>query len=305
MELVIAPLAFGCVFLLVLGLGVMLRTGAAERRLARLSQKPSAAAPQRVSMIRSNETSAVLRFFRKIGERKESGDVGRFRARFVHAGFKNPAAPAIFYGIRLTLALGLPMLAGLLPVVWGLQSIHQLLLLVGLTAFGYVAPSVYLDRRVSSRKAAITRTLPDALDLMVVCVEAGLGINQSLARVAQEFLVKSPILSAEFSLVGAETRAGKSTTDALRALAIRTGVADVSSLVGLLVQTERFGTSVANALRVHADAMRIRRMQRAEERAQKATLKLILPSTMIFAALLMIFLTPGMHGFFSAFKGVP
>jgi tight adherence protein C len=179
-----------------------------------------------------------------------------------------------------------------------------MLLLGGLTAFGYVAPSFYLDRRVSSRKTAITRALPDALDLMVVCVEAGLGVNQSLARVAEEFLAKSPALAAELGLVGAETRAGKSTTEALRALANRTGVADVSSLVALLVQTERFGTSVANALRVHADAMRIRRMQRAEERAQKATLKLILPSTMIFAALLLIFLTPGMHGFMSAFSGM-
>ncbi len=301
MESAIAPLAFGCVFLLVLGVGMMLRAGPAERRLARLSNKPSAAA--RVSMIRDDETG-LLRFFRKIGERGGGGDVGRFRSRFVHAGFKNPAAPAIYYGIRLSLALGLPIVAGLLPVVWGLQTIHQLLLLTGLTAFGYVAPSVYLDHRGSSRKATITRALPDALDLMVVCVEAGLGINQSLARVAEEFLAKSPALAAEFGLVGHETRAGKSTTEALRALANRTGVSDVSSLVALLVQTERFGTSVANALRVHADAMRIRRMQRAEERAQKATLKLILPSTMIFAALLMIFLTPGMHGFLGAFSGI-
>jgi tight adherence protein C len=303
MESAIAPLAFGCVFMLVLGVGMLLRPRPAEKRLARLSGKPSAAASQRVSMIREDDTG-LLRFFRKIGERRASVDVGRFRVRFVHAGFKNPAAPAIYSGIRLSLALGLPVLAGLLPVVWGLKSIPQLILLGGLTAFGYVAPSVYLDHRASSRKNAITGALPDALDLMVVCVEAGLGINQALARVAEEFLTKSPALSAEFSLVGHETRAGKATTEALRGLANRTGVADVSSLVALLVQTERFGTSVANALRVHADAMRIRRMQRAEERAQKATLKLILPSVMIFGALLMIFLTPGMHSFISAFAGI-
>jgi tight adherence protein C len=254
-------------------------------------------------MIRGNDTG-LLGFFRKIGERGGSGYAGSLQSRFVHAGFKNPAAPAIYYGIRLTLALGLPVVAGLLPVFWGLERLPQLLILIGLTAFGYVAPSVYLDRRTSSRKAAITRALPDALDLMVVCVEAGLGINQALARVAEEFITKSPALSGELSLVGHETRAGKATTEALRALASRTGVTDVSSLVALLVQTERFGTSVANALRVHADAMRIRRMQRAEERAQKATLKLILPSVMIFAALLMIFLTPGMHGIMNAFGGI-
>jgi len=131
--------------------------------------------------------------------------------------------------------------------------------------------------------------------LMVVCVEAGFGINQSLAQVAEEFQSRCPVVSEEFALVVQETRAGKSTTVALRCLADRTGVSDISSLVALLVQTERFGTSLANALRVHADAMRIVRMQYAEERAQKATLKLILPSTMIFAALLMIFLAPGAY----------
>ncbi len=148
---------------------------------------------------------------------------------------------------------------------------------------------------------AITKTLPDALDLMVVCVEAGFGINQSLGQVADEFQSKSPVVAEEFSLVVQQIRAGKSTTDALRELADRTGVSDVSSLVALLVQTERFGTSVANALRVHAEAMRVIRMQRAEERAQKATLKLILPSTMIFAALLLIFLAPGMYRLMGAF----
>ena len=303
MEAVIAPLAFGCVFMLVLAVGVLFRARPAEKRLAQLASKHSGVAPKRVSMIRDNETG-LLRFFRKIGERGGSGDVGRLRSRFVHAGIKNPAAPAIYYGIRLSLALGLPIVAGLLPVFWGLERLPQMLVLIGLAAFGYVAPSVYLDRRASSRKNDITQTLPDALDLMVVCVEAGLGINQSLARVAEEFLTRSPSLSAEFSLVGHETRAGKSTTEALRGLANRTGVSDVSSLVALLVQTERFGTSVANALRVHADAMRVRRMQRAEERAQKATLKLILPSVMIFGALLMLFLTPGMHSFLTAFKGM-
>ena len=113
--------------------------------------------------------------------------------------------------------------------------------------------------------------------------------------VADEFDTKSPIIAKEFGLVVQEARAGKSTTDALRALANRTGISDISSLVALLVQTERFGTSLANALRVHADAMRIVRMQRAEERAQKATLKLILPSTLIFAAILMIFIAPGAY----------
>ena len=304
MELITTPVIFGCVFLFVLGLGMLLQPQPAERRLARLSSKggPVPVVPQG-SLVRASERG-VLGVFSRIGMLSESGDVSELRARFVHAGFRKASAPAIYYGIRISLALGLPVVAGLGSVAWALPPIPQVLLLLAAAAVGYVAPSFYIDRRVKSRKATITRTLPDALDLMVVCVEAGLGINQSLARVADEFAIKSPIIAHEFSLVVHETRAGKTTTDALRGLSDRTGVSDISSLVALLVQTERFGTSVANALRVHADAMRVRRMQRAEERAQLATLKLILPSTMIFAALLMIFLTPGMHNLFAAFAGI-
>jgi tight adherence protein C len=136
---------------------------------------------------------------------------------------------------------------------------------------------------------------------MVVCVEAGYGINQSLARVTDEFAKRSPVLSSELGLAVAETRAGKGLEGALRGLSERTGVDDVSSLVALLVQTERFGTSVANALRVHAEAMRVRRMLRAEERAQKAPLKLIFPSTLIFAALMLVFLAPSLYRFMAAF----
>jgi tight adherence protein C len=192
----------------------------------------------------------------------------------------------------------------LLPAVWALPAYLQIGLLMVLAALSYIVPSIILNNRISARQYSITRTLPDALDLMVVCVEAGFGINQSLAQVAEEFKSRCPVVSEEFSLVVQETRAGKSTTDALRCLADRTGVSDISSLVALLVQTERFGTSLANALRVHADAMRILRMQHAEERAQKATLKLILPSTMIFAALLLIFLAPGAYMLIGALRTI-
>lgn len=301
MENAIALLAFGSVFLLVMGLSTVLRTRSAGRRLAHLSSGFAAPVEERPSLVRRNG-GGVAGIFHRIGEgRQDAGEIGRLRARLVRAGYQNPAAPAIFYGVRLTLALALPVLAIPLPLFWGLSFVFQIGLLCGLAGLGYIAPSAFIDRRASVRMRAIERTLPDALDLMVVCVEAGFGVNQSLARVADEFAAKSPILAKEFSLVVHETRAGKSTHEALRALSERTGVSDVSSLVALLVQTERFGTSVANTLRVHAEAMRVRRMHRAEERAQKATLKLILPSTMIFGALLMLFLLPGIYRFFGAF----
>jgi tight adherence protein C len=181
--------------------------------------------------------------------------------------------------------------------------VFQIGLLISLSALFYIFPSMFLDRRVAAYQHAITRVLPDALDLIVVCVEAGFGINQSLAQVADEFEAKCPIIAKEFGLVVQEARAGKSTTEALRSLATRTGVSDISSLVALLVQTERFGTSLANALRVHSDAMRIVRMQRAEERAQQATLKLIFPSVMVFSAVLIVFLVPGVYAIITAIGG--
>jgi tight adherence protein C len=128
---------------------------------------------------------------------------------------------------------------------------------------------------------------------MVVCVEAGLGINASLKRVAEDFRTTHPILSAEFELANFETRAGKSTTDALRALGDRTGVQEVSSLVAMLIQTERFGTGLADTLRVHADGMRLRRLQSAEEQANKAPLKMLFPTVLIFVAMLIIIVGPG------------
>jgi tight adherence protein C len=303
MNILIPVLVFGSVLMLSLALRAVLAPRFVDRRLARLGSSSQPVEFEGESLVHGTEKgwSGV---FARIGKGREGGDVSRLRSRLHHAGYRRPSAPTIYYGIRLTLALGVPTLAALLPSVWALTSVLQIGLLIGLSAICYVLPSIVLGKRIASRQHAITRTLPDALDLMVVCVEAGFGINQSLAQVAEEFQSRCPIVSEEFSLVVQETRAGKSTTVALRSLADRTGVTDISSLVALLVQTERFGTSLANALRVHADAMRILRMQYAEERAQKATLKLILPSTMIFVALLLIFLAPGAYMMITALRAM-
>jgi tight adherence protein C len=303
MELVLAGLVFGCVFLVVMGLQSSLRPRTAGRRLEGLAGAGSGEPPARASMIRQEGQGWLLGTLHRLGAQRASADErGQMRTRMIHAGYPSPLAPGIFYGVRLVLAIALPLLASTMPALWGLTPLAQIISLCGLAATAYILPSAWIDSRLKRRKGTIERTLPDALDLMVVCVEAGFGINQALARVSDEFAVKSPVLAREFGLVVMETRAGKSSTEALRSLAERTGVSDVSCLVALLVQTERFGTSVATALRVHADSMRIRRMQRAEERAQKATLKLILPSIMIFVALMVIFMAPGMYRFYGAFS---
>jgi tight adherence protein C len=301
MQMIVSLLAFAAVFLLVLGVSALLRPRVAGRRLARLGATSSEAA-ERESLLVAGQESQVLRAIGKLGQRSaDSGEAGPLRQRLIHAGYRGQAAPAIFYGLRIVLALALPSLLVSLPIAWQLPHLHLVLVLCLAAGFGFVAPSIWLDARRARRQNEMRRILPDALDLMVVCVEAGYAINASLARVADEFASKSPVLSTEFGLVTAETRTGKSLTEALRALSERTGVEDVSSLVALLVQTERFGTSVANSLRVHADAMRIRRMQRAEERAQKAPLKLIFPATLIFAALMLIFMAPSVYRFSQAF----
>ena len=301
MNIVIPVLVFCSVVMLSLALRTILAPRVVGRRLARLGSSSQSVELEGESLVHGTD-KGLSGVFARIGRGREGEDVSRLRSRLHHAGYRRPSAPTIYYGIRITLALGVPTATALLPSVWALPAYFQIGLLIVVAAICYVLPSIFLNNRISARQYAITRTLPDALDLMVVCVEAGFGINQSLAQVAEEFQSRCPVVSKEFALVVQETRAGKSTTAALRCLADRTGVSDISSLVALLVQTERFGTSLANALRVHADAMRIVRMQHAEERAQKATLKLILPSTMIFAALLLIFLAPGAYMLISALR---
>jgi len=301
MQIVVSLLVFAATFLLVMGAASFLRPRVAGRRLAKLGAQGGESS-ERQSLLVAGQESRLLRAIGWLGQRSaDGGQAGPLRERLIHAGIRSQAAPAVFYGLRLVLALGVPSLLLSLPITWKLPQVQMVLILCVSTGFGFILPSIWLDARKSRRQGELRRVLPDALDLMVVCVEAGYAINASLARVSEEFATKSPVLSGEFGLVTAETRTGKSLTDALRGLSDRTGVDDVSSLVALLVQTERFGTSVAHALRVHADAMRIRRMQRAEERAQKAPLKLIFPATLIFAALMMIFMAPSVYRFSLAF----
>jgi tight adherence protein C len=216
------------------------------------------------------------------------------RRRLIEAGFRRPSAVGLYTGTRISLALILPMLMAAVSPMLELEEFQFMSLLGVAVVIGLVGPSHWIDRKRAARQESIICALPDALDLMVVCVEAGLGINASLARISREFARNKPILSSEFQLVTLETRAGKSTTDALRSLALRSGVAQVASLVAMLVQTERFGTNLADTLRVHADSLRVQRMQRAEEQAGKAPLKMMFPTLIIFMATLLVTLGPGM-----------
>jgi tight adherence protein C len=226
------------------------------------------------------------------------------RTGLVRAGYRRPEAVLVFLGSKL-------ILAALLPVVWVVVAYATARPASSIFGFGILAcivgfylPTLYIGLRQNQRHDAVLTALPDALDLMVVCVEAGLGVAAALQRVATEMRLPSPTLAAELALVNQEMQTGMSRTDALRNLAERTGVQEIYSLVAMLIQTDRLGTSVAQALRSHADSMRTKRRQRAEELARKATVKLAFPLVLlIFPALFVVLLAPAVIQLLRALAG--
>jgi tight adherence protein C len=216
------------------------------------------------------------------------GEMGKLQQRLVQAGFRSHDAVIVFFGIRIGFAL---LLFGVLgsPI---LMRPNLAFALAG-AGVGYVLPSIALGRLEKRRQHRIRLGLPDGLDLLVVSVEAGLGLDQAIQRVGDEIAFAHPELSDELRLVNLELRAGKARTEALRALAERTGVDDLASLVAMLVQTDRFGTSVAQSLRVHAETMRTKRRQRAEEAAAKTGVKMVFPLVFcIFPAIWVVTIGP-------------
>jgi len=213
-------------------------------------------------------------------------DVSQTRAWLIQAGYRSPQHVTIYRGLRVLFAA-----IGFLSVFLS-TGFSSPLLLVGLTAFGFFIPRFLLKKKVQERQRRLRLGLPDGLDLTVICVEAGLSLDQALMRVGDDLQHAHPELSAEFHLFDLETRAGKPRVEALRNLAERTGVDDIRSLVGTLIQTDRFGTSVAQALRVHSDSLRTERRQRAEEQAAKTTVKMIIP-LVLFVMPSLIFVTVG------------
>lgn len=219
------------------------------------------------------------------------------RTRFMHAGFRDSHVPTIFFAAKTALAVALPLLSWLALSVFGVAlgtDVLLLCLLLG-AAIGYYLPNMAMTRLIQRRQREIFENFPNALDLMTVCIEAGLTIDAAIGRVAHEMSSTCPVLSEELHLVTLELRAGNSKEKALRNLAQRTGVADVDTLATMLIQAEQFGTSIGDSLRVHSEHLRTRRRQLAEERAAKIALKLLMPLIFcIFPALMLIMLGPAM-----------
>jgi tight adherence protein C len=204
-------------------------------------------------------------------------ELPNLKRRLVRAGYRHPNAPRYFQGAR---AVSIVVFGVLVPVVAGgtAGQMDNLLLALGAgLMLGYIAPSQYVSMAIRRRQHAIQRGLPNTLDLMVVCVEAGLGMDQTTLQVAKELQHAHPEICDEFTVMNLELRAGKRRVDALHNLADRCGVEDVKKLVAVLVQTDRFGTSIAQSLRGHAEYLRTMARQRAEERAAKLAVKLVFP----------------------------
>lgn len=228
----------------------------------------------------------------------------RVTRQLTYAGFRRPEALQIFYCIKFGLVLVLPAIV-LLGSHWfpEVPTTQVLLGIASAAGLGMVLPSSMLDRLVTKRLRSLRHAFPDALDLLVVCVESGLGLAAAIQRVADELIVSHAELARELALVNAEMRAGVDRGQALRNLADRTGLDDIRGLVSLLIQTMRFGTSIADALRIYSEEFRDRRMQKAEEEAAKIGTKLIFPLVLcLFPAFFLVAIGPAVVRLIDVFR---
>ena len=287
MTILIPLLAFGFISLLVTAGALALTPGHAaviRRRLGEVSDRPTRTGGEGFTSDRFVDT------LKKLGNAvpKSPSEMSKLRLRMVHAGYRRSDAIVLFLGVRAGCALA--VFAVLAAPFLFRTSVPVALLGAGL---GYVLPGIALARLAKGRQHRVRLATPDALDLLVVSVEAGLGLDQALQRVSDELSSVHPELSEDLRLINLEMRAGKPRAEALHNLAARTGVDDLISLVAILVQTDKFGTSVAQALRVYSDVLRTKRRQRAEEAAAKTAVKMVFPLVIcIFPAIWIVTIGP-------------
>jgi tight adherence protein C len=294
-------LAAGIVF--VFGLGVSyLVLGASDpirRRMKGISVKeeaPSGRLLLRVESMLGPAAAYVLP--------KEQIERDKITTKLVHAGYRGPNALQTFFATKAVLAIVLPAVVFVSTLfVPDMTATSVLIYTVVASAVGVLAPNIVLEKLVQIRARKLKNGFPDALDLMVVCVEAGLGLSQAIQRVAEELVVSHPELAAELALVNAEIRAGVERVAALKNLAARTGLQEITGLVSLLAQTLRFGTGVADSLRVYSEEFRDMRTQKAEEAAAKMGTKMIFPLIIfLFPAFFVVAIGPAVMGLAEAFS---
>ncbi len=234
---------------------------------------------------------------------KKEGAQSRVREQLVHAGFRSDSAVQTFYAIKTLLIISLPM-AVFIVMRWvpGVTASHLLQAIAGAVLVGALGPNYVLRKYIGRRKRLLYNGFPDALDLLVVCTEAGYGLKPALQRVSEELMVGHPELGEELALVNSEMLAGVDRVDALRNLANRTGLEDIHGLVALLSQSLRFGTSIADSLRIYSEEFRDKRMQKAEEEAGKISTKMVFPLVLcMFPAFFVVAIGPAIIGLLDHF----
>jgi tight adherence protein C len=230
---------------------------------------------------------------------KSQAEVSIALQRLIRAGYRNESAVRVFYGYKVFTPLALCAIA----LISGVASLSPFFVYASCLGMGFLAPDFWLGRKIKNRQKRMERGLPDVLDLLVICIEAGLSLDQGTARTAQELKKAQPELCDEFGILVLEQRAGRARSDAWKHLAERTGVDSLRNLVSVLVQSEQFGTSVARTLRVHSDTLRTQRMQAVEEMAAKTSVKLVFPLVFfIFPALFLVTLGPAVILMMESFK---
>jgi tight adherence protein C len=297
--MVVYPLVFGVLvagFILSIGFFFGLRKSRVRERLQRDTKDEAASSHPQDSLPFDLEflpKDMVDKVEDKLGIKKGSPKINELKKTLVRAGIYQPQAPAIYFGLKMGLTVGLPVLVMPFALRRGLPPIILLVIFFVVLTLGYFLPTLLLSHLVQTRQNKIKEGLPDALDLLVVCVEAGQGLNAAMKRVSDDLKLGCPILAQELSVVNLEMSAGLEREAALRNLADRTGVEEVASLTSMLIQADRFGTSLAQSLKVQSETLRTNRRQRLEELAAKTPVKLVFPLLLfIFPALMVVIIGP-------------
>lgn len=300
LAVVFIILSAAAVFVFCLGLAstAINVTSPLRRRLAQVGQQDMPA-----TSLAANIAEFIRPYARHLLPRKDA-ERSRVARALVHAGYRSPNAMPVFYAVKALLLVVLPASVFLFsPMVPKLSGDVVIMAAVMAALLGFLMPSIWLDHRVKRRQRELRIGFPDAMDLLVVCVEAGLGLAPALQRVADDLMISYPELGTELALVNAEMRAGVERSQALKNLAERTGLEDIRGLVALLVQTMRFGTGIADALRVYSEEFRDKRMQAAEEAAAKMGTKMIFPLVLcLFPSFFLISIGPAALQLMAAFQ---
>ena len=266
---------------------------------SRMQQRLHAPVRWEPVLVQTDDTTRILpsdlvkKVEEKLGLARDSAKSQEMKKTLVQAGFNGEGASSVYMGIKVGLALGLPMLSLPFLLRLHLNAVFLCIALYLLILFGYLIPTLFLGHLVAKRKTKIRDSLPDALELLVVCVEAGQGLNAAIKRVGDDLKFNHPILAQELLKVNLEMNAGLERGQALRNLGERTGVEEVISLCNILIQSDRFGTGIATTLKVQSDAVRTARRQKLETLAAKTPVKLVFPLLLfIFPAIMVVILGP-------------